>query len=162
MTAALLAASGELGLEAFLPPPDRVFHPSSSSSSSDESDPVPHLPLTPTWTEAQFALSDVLPPSPSSSSSSSSPWRTPRGITLRTWTLHLLARYRFAIGETPSHFAMLSGPSTFSGMVVHLRKHADVALLCVNDDVAIEDERVGRMFREWAGERWGDKAGWER
>ena len=57
---------------------------------------------------------------------------------------------------------MLSGPSTFSGMVVHLRKHTDVALLCVNDDVAIEDERVGRMFREWAGERWGAPAGWER
>ena len=40
--------------------------------------------------------------------------------------------------------------------------YADAALLCINDDVAIDDEKVAAGFQQWAGEHWGTPAAWER
>lgn len=149
MTLALVRASGELGLEAFLPSGDRVVSPPLGNDRSPEYvDPTPHLPLSDRWEDGEFALAEVL-----------------RGTTdtnVRAWTLRLLDRYRFVIGDTPAHFAMLSGPSAFSTMLKHLQKHPDIALLCVNDDVAIDDDKVAAAFQQWARERWSTPAAWER
>lgn len=168
VTLALLRASGELGLEAFLPPPTRVVsYGLGRYSSPEDVDPTPHLPLNDRWEDGEFTLSDVLS-------------GAPQDTNVREWTLRLLERYRFVIGthsslflitslmprrgaaDTPSHFAMLSGPSAFTGMLAHLKKHPDVALLCVNDDVAIDDDKVAALFKHWANEHWGTPAEWER
>jgi hypothetical protein len=144
VTLALTSASGNLGLEAFLPDTERAVTPSTSS----ENDDVPHLPLTDTWDDGAFALRDVVTGT--------------QPTNVREWTLRLLQRYRFVIAETPSHFAMLSGPSAFNSMVVHLRRHPDTALLCVNDDVVTDDDRVRTLFKVWAKEMWGTPARWEK
>ena len=137
VTVALLKASGDQGLDAFLPPSDRV---ATGPRAPSENDDVPHLPLTPTWEDGKFALRDVLPGGGQETN-------------VRQWTLRLLQRYRFVIGETPSHFAMLTGPSTFRGLLSHLQKNPGVSLLCVNDDVAIDDHRVSELFWDWATRR---------
>lgn len=147
---ALVKASGELGLEAFLPPPERTFTPGLGRifASRPAADDVPHLPLTPTWAGASFALRDVL--------------STSRETNVRAWALRMLQRYRFAIADTPAHFAMLTGPSNFNSMVTQLAKRPETALLCVNDDVAVDDARVADMFGAWAQGLWGVPALWER
>jgi len=114
----------------------------------EDVDPVPHLPLNDRWEDGQFMLSDVL--------------SGMKNANVRQWTLRLLERYRFVIGNTPAHFAMLSGPSTFKSMLTHLNKNPDVALLCINDDVALDDDKVAALFKQWASERWGTPAQWER
>ena len=142
VTVALVAASGDLGLEAFLPSVERTVTPHTGEAD------IPHLPLTDTWEDGHFTLRDVV----------TGTART----NVRDWALQLLQRYRFVIGETPSHFAMLSGPSAFTTMVQHLQKHPDVSLLCINDDVAVDDNRVADQFKTWATENWGTPAQWER
>ena len=57
---------------------------------------------------------------------------------------------------------MLTGPGNFNSMVLQLRKRPEIALLCVNDDVAIDDNRVAALFKAWADEHWGTPALWER
>ncbi|EKM49625.1 uncharacterized protein PHACADRAFT_214165 [Phanerochaete carnosa HHB-10118-sp] len=147
ITLALLKASGELGLEAFLPPSDRVVSFDAGGFAPEDIDPVAHLPLNDRWEDGEFALSDVL--------------RGTKHANVRGWTLRLLERYRFVIGSTPGHFAMISGPSALNGMVAHLKKNPDVALLCVNDDITVDDDKVTALFKNWASDHWGTPAQWE-
>lgn len=57
---------------------------------------------------------------------------------------------------------MLTGPGNFNSMAQHLKKHPNIALLCVNDDIAIDEERTSRLFKAWGQEHWGVPAQWER
>ena len=86
-----MAASGEAGLEAFLPPADRVVEPGLVRFFTTQADTneVPHLPLVDRWADGQFALADVV--------SSAAP------VNVRDWTLRMLQRYRFVIGASPLH-----------------------------------------------------------
>ena len=115
-----------------------------------------YLPLTDKWQDGKFALRDVLAPWGAADS---------REKNVREWTLRALERYRFVIGSTPSHFAMLSSPSDATTLAHKFSTKnmakTDVALLCVNDDVVIDDDKVARLFKNWARERWGKKASWE-
>ena len=52
-------ASGTLGLEAFLPSPERELPLAQEDLSYDDNE-VPHLPLTPRWEDAQFSLLSVM------------------------------------------------------------------------------------------------------
>lgn len=83
---ALMKASGTLGLEAFLPSPERELPLAQEDLSYDDNE-VPHLPLTPRWEDAQFSLLSVMGAS--------------RELNVRAWTLRLLQRYRFVIGAWP-------------------------------------------------------------
>lgn len=79
----------------------------SSSQQSDDSDsdsasnhqfptfsPPPHLPLISHFEEGDFSIAEVLPP---------------KGRTdVRAWTLQLLQRYRFVLGQTPTRFDMIT------------------------------------------------------
>lgn len=164
VTLALVAASGASGLEAFLPSPDKTVASSAlagkipflAPAPDEDEGPVPHLPLADKWEDAKFALRDVV-----------TPWGVagPREKNVRGWTLRVLERYRFVIGNTPSHFAMLTSPSDVANLARRFgaksAARTDTALLCVNDDVVIDDEKVARLFKSWAGERWGTKAAWE-
>jgi hypothetical protein len=100
---ALRAASGDTGLSAFLPDTSRTFE---SSPSADTWDPQvlpgpPHLPIVSDWRTGKFSLQAVLPKATSTN--------------VRNWSLRLLERYRFVIGDTATRFEMIeSGNSAQS------------------------------------------------
>ncbi len=157
---ALVSASGRLGLEAFLPSSESR-RPGAPSSD----DRTPYLPLVDRWEDGDFSLKAVMSASKETS--------------VRLWTLLLLERYRFVLGklrvlyphlfrsqvshiaDTPSHFAMLSGPSTVNIMAAQLARRPDVALLCINDDVITGHEEVVTMLKKWQSEQWSQPAEWE-
>lgn len=145
---ALVASSGPLGLSAFLPAPDRVWKGTKPSS------PAPHLPLVADWRAANFTLAHVLEQSKVETS-------------VRDWTVELIARYRFTIGLTPSHFAMLRNANSMKALFDRLEKGQpedkirDIMMLCLNDDITIHPERADQMMREWEARKWPRKAEWE-
>ena len=57
---------------------------------------------------------------------------------------------------------MLTGPSSARSMALHLQRHPDIALLCVNDDIAIDEDQTAALFRQFAQAHWGTPARWER
>ncbi|KAJ3559317.1 hypothetical protein NM688_g420 [Phlebia brevispora] len=142
---ALLKASGNVGLSAFLPPPERTLS-TLAGKAPVEKDEVPHLPLVENWEDGDFAIRDVMASS--------------RDMSVRSWTLQLLSRYRFVIGETPSHFAMLTGTNELKVMIRKLARES-VALLCINDDVYYNHDQVAVMLKAWQDERWKHHAAWE-
>jgi len=76
----------------------------------------------------------------------------------------LLQRYRFVIGETPSKFASLRNPSSVRRTLSELplqEAPSSLALLCLNDDVTFDDQKVGELMREWMDQKWPEKAEWE-
>jgi hypothetical protein len=134
---ALVGRSGPVGLEAFLPPPSsRVV-----AGAGPEPEPEPaHLPL------ALDARTAFLPADP------------------RAFALRLLQRYGYALGATPARFF---GVTSAPNAAAHLRKLAqapDVALLCVNDDIAGAEKvpDVERTLEGWFGARWAEKMAFER
>ena len=64
-------------------------------------------------------------------------------------------------GETPSHFAMLTGPVDARSMIRRLDRTPDVALLCINDDIAIAHDEASAVLRTWETVRWPHRAAWE-
>jgi hypothetical protein len=89
---ALVSQSGPLGLSALLPPANRVYPRSSSSTPpkliSENSIP-PHLPLGKDWQTIDFSLGAVL---------GSGTWGS--GISIREFSQRLLERYRYVIGAS--------------------------------------------------------------
>ncbi|KAF8588238.1 hypothetical protein K439DRAFT_1613668 [Ramaria rubella] len=172
--AALRSASGVLGLSAFLPPRARKTQTSLSSSflsdllhfdvssgaedgSDDDEDPdkedtepeaplIPHLPLVKNWVGGNFSLQAVL--------DQYGP------VNVREWTLRLLERYRFVIGDTNIIFLMVEGP--YSARTGLNRVTKDVSLLCMNDDVRTQFQATDRIIRDWESRRWPRPAQWER
>ena len=80
---ALRAASGVLGLSAFLPTRTRTVGAPTQWDVAGAR--VPHLPLVRHWAAGDYTLQGVLAPY--------------GGVNVRAWTLRLLERYRFVIGE---------------------------------------------------------------
>ncbi|CAE6376231.1 unnamed protein product [Rhizoctonia solani] len=71
-------------------------------------------------------------------------------------------------GLTPSHFAMLKNPNSIKALFERLENkiHAedtiqDALMLCLNDDITLQPERADKLLRDWQGQRWPQKAGWE-
>lgn len=82
---ALVKASGPLGLSAFFPPPTQKYK---NLRKGNPTHLVPHLPLTPTWEEANFSLPAVLAAS------------APLGkVNLRQYCMKLLSRYLYVSGK---------------------------------------------------------------
>ena len=92
---ALVASSGRLGLSAFLPSPDRILPPAVPGSPSPLPPPpgLPHLPLDSDFQNAHFALRSVMGPWADASVS------TAGGVNVRKWTMQMMQRYRFVVGE---------------------------------------------------------------
>ncbi|KAF8610532.1 hypothetical protein BDV93DRAFT_517652 [Ceratobasidium sp. AG-I] len=139
---ALVGASGRLGLSAFLPPPTH------SSKAIDEpaTDSIPHLPLVSDYRIADFSLSGVLGAESD----------------VRAWTLKMLQRYRFVIGDTPSIFAMVHDVSTALTPFETMASDKSIALLCLNDDIYGQIEATDDILRREQGRRWPHAAAWEK
>jgi 3-O-alpha-D-mannopyranosyl-alpha-D-mannopyranose xylosylphosphotransferase len=88
---ALVTASGPLGLSAFFPPKEAVFvnAPLTTGTIYPRYMPPPHLPLTPTWHEADFSLDSVMLITALPDES----------VNLREYTMKLLSRYLYLSGE---------------------------------------------------------------
>jgi hypothetical protein len=163
---ALLTQSGQLGLEAFLPPPHRI-HYNVKGRVVKPVDPAsnPKLPLSKTLDDASFTLKDVM-----------RDWET---IRVRDWILRAMERYRFVIGrstyesillanfdvvfagETPVRFAMLASPMSTRRVLKSIDAKPEIALLTVNDDVQVKAEEVDKTFRAFLDRRWGFPSAWE-
>ncbi|OJT14234.1 3-O-alpha-D-mannopyranosyl-alpha-D-mannopyranose xylosylphosphotransferase [Trametes pubescens] len=142
---ALVKASGPLGLAAFLPPEDRRVHIEDPTPTPDGF--IPHLPLVDDWHDGKFALRDVL--------------KEAHTTNIRDWSLMLLQRYRYVIGETPSSFERLLNYAQVRNTLAAVDKKKDLALLCVNDDVGKDDARVATLFYDWQEKKWPRPAAWE-
>lgn len=159
MIEALVTASGERGLDAFLPQPETTFTPSShdneSQSQSTWSDSGPILPLTNDWRTTNFTLPSVLASS--------------QEVNLRQWSLELLSRYIYTVGETPAVFAPVSSARQLSSKLRQVGNGSGVAMLCVNDDV---DESLDGQTNQaglfkyvlgrWMNAKWPTRGEWER
>lgn len=81
----LLKASGSTGLSAFLPPSTRTLATLAGKIPPQNFEGIPHLPLVEHWEDGDFSLREVMGASPD--------------MSVRSWTLQLLQRYRFVIGK---------------------------------------------------------------
>lgn len=97
---ALVAASGQRGLSAFLPGEEATYMPDKRGKSMwERSEPV--LPLTPTWQEADFSMKHVVRPG-------QDVWegieaRPDGAVRMREWCIKLLSRYAFTFGKSLQH-----------------------------------------------------------
>jgi len=99
---ALVTASGPLGLSAFLPPKGTTYINRPPKGAWPKYLPPPHLPMTPTWHEADFSLENVL-------SVTALP---DEEVDLRQYTMRLLSRYLYLSGElTHSESKLMSARS---------------------------------------------------
>ncbi|KAG9126997.1 hypothetical protein FRC07_001077 [Ceratobasidium sp. 392] len=152
---ALVAASGPLGFSAFLPEQDRVWTRWKENDGPSET-VAPHLPLVADYRAGNFTLASALAVS-----------RSDKG-SVRDWAMELIARYRFTIAITPSHFAMLRNPNAMKSLFNRLEHKSrpddtvqDIAMLCINDDIAFQPEAADRVLREWEARKFPKKAAWE-
>ena len=147
---ALITASGERGLSAFLPSPKITYHPVTQSDGR-WSNVGPILPLTKQWKTTDFSLTSII---------------TEDTVNLREWCTTLLGRYVYAIGATPAVFAPVASITQLSYRLGEVDKHSDTALVCINDDISDKNAKGARRFKEmlgnWMDRRWPNPSPWER
>ena len=97
---ALVTASGPLGLSALFPDAEAIYEVPSDRGHvyEDGTAPPPHLPITPTWQEADFSLESVL----------GNAAKPSEKVGLRLWCMKLLSRYLFISGEYRANCPALS------------------------------------------------------
>ncbi|KAF7972373.1 hypothetical protein HWV62_18078 [Athelia sp. TMB] len=144
---ALRAQSGEYGLAAFLPPPNRTVVVENATYTQQQV-MIPRLPLQ---REDDFGLVRVL---------------GARGggvVNVRAWTLRLLERYRFVIGDSGTAFVMIQQPSDVTKHLFGwMARDWWLSLVCVNDDIMKDPARSDALIRQWEAARWPAPAAWER
>ncbi|KAF8710456.1 N-acetylglucosamine-1-phosphate transferase alpha and beta subunits, partial [Rhizoctonia solani] len=142
---ALVAASGRLGLSAFLPP---IAHGADLERTEKLKDGViPHLPLASDYRTGDFSLKAVVGDSTKD---------------FRFWTSKMLQRYRFVIGDTPSVFAMVKSASDAKKAFNSMKADPSIALLCLNDDIrGSQAEEADKALRREQEKRWPHAAAWE-
>lgn len=88
---ALVTASGTLGLNAFFPPKETTVTAPELAPGDGYPKflPPPHLPLTPTWHEADFSLANIL-------STTALPGEQ---VDIRQYCMRLLSRYLYLDGK---------------------------------------------------------------
>ncbi|KAH7340746.1 hypothetical protein B0J17DRAFT_749529 [Rhizoctonia solani] len=140
---ALVGASGQLGLSAFLPP---ISHGIKETEGLKQGT-IPHLPLVSDYRTGDFSLKAVVGDSTTA---------------IRFWTAKMLQRYRFVIGDTPSIFAMVTSTSTAETPFKAMKDDPSIALLCLNDDIyGSEAEAADETLRREQDKRWPHPAAWE-
>ncbi|GAK63288.1 uncharacterized protein PAN0_003c1492 [Moesziomyces antarcticus] len=152
--AALLTASGEAGISAFLPPHSALIN---VPASSDKMGSRSHLPLTESWRATDFSLNSVL-----HMSSELAPASETRRISLRTWCTRLIQRYQYVLGATPSTFYKVE----YASRLPHQLEAVDRSLaedshpttfLCLNDDIKESSQgtlKLNRILKRWFAAHW--------
>lgn len=143
---ALVGASGDKGLAAFLPDTDAKF----SSVTTSDSDQPAHLPLVDDWTKADFSLAAVV--------------QSESDVYLRTWTQQLLSRYLYISGDSEAQFSQIHTPYEAAGAVTHLDATRSIKLACLNDDfLERHAASTATVLIQWMTARWADvKPWWEK
>nr|XP_018999326.1 uncharacterized protein I203_08102 [Kwoniella mangroviensis CBS 8507]OCF62787.1 hypothetical protein I203_08102 [Kwoniella mangroviensis CBS 8507] len=151
---ALVTASGPLGLSAFFPPKGTTFETAllSPGQSYPRYLPPPHLPLTPTWHEADFSLEAVM-------STTALPGEA---VDLREYTMKLLSRYQYLSAKSESHFHMLKSAEHAHRVFKMIQDNPRVSILGLNDDIEQDYDEVKGIMLDWFTLRWPRKAVWER
>ncbi|WWC68199.1 uncharacterized protein I206_102122 [Kwoniella pini CBS 10737] len=161
---ALVTASGPLGLSAFFPPKGTNFENQEGEDNKNKYDnkhnnkhysrylPPPHLPLTPTWHEADFSLETIM-------SITSLPGEF---VDLREFTMKLLSRYQYLSAKSVSHFHMLKSEEHANRVFKMIQENSKVSILGLNDDIEENYEKVKEIMQNWFELRWPKKAVWER
>ncbi|BEJ06147.1 hypothetical protein CcaverHIS641_0306690 [Cutaneotrichosporon cavernicola] len=144
---ALVSASGYLGLSAIFPPQDATYTRPRGTPPSV----VPHLPLTPTWQEADFSLASVMANS-----------ALPGKVNLRHYTMRLLARYLYVSGATDAQFKGLENPKQTNETLREIDRLKNTAVLGLNDNVEDGEGEVKAILGGWFERRWPKPAPWER
>lgn len=148
---ALITASGERGLSAFLPSSEITFRPTSPDGQWNDIGPI--LPLTKQWHTTDFSLDQVITGEEQS-------------VNLREWCTALLGRYVYSVGATPAVFAPIASIRQLSYRLGEVDKHPDTALVCINDDISDKNVLGATRFKEmlgaWMDRRWPTRGLWER
>lgn len=58
-------------------------------------------------------------------------------------------------------FERISGPGSASTVTRKIDRSTDVVLLCINDDVSAQDDRVVKILKDWQDRKWSTPAAWE-
>ncbi|KAG7450868.1 uncharacterized protein BT62DRAFT_1001714 [Guyanagaster necrorhizus] len=164
MIRALMSASGPLGLSEFLPSPNRTI-PLQFSFLADRNDTglsSPHLPLTTEYHAKDFVLDTVMAPWAREAFRRRG-WASVEGINVREWTMMVLQRYRYVVGELPFRFVSITDASEARSTVKELRENDKLRLVCINDDVTEESDvpAVDHALQGWFYEKWPTPAEWE-
>lgn len=151
---ALVTASGPLGLSAVFPAPDAAYtRPRAAPGAEPPGHTAPpHLPLTATWQEADFALPAALAPT----------MRPGDTVSLRLWSMELLARYLYTSARSTEHFYMLTDAAQARRAFAQLAHAPDVAILGLNDNIEDGYDEVKDTMEAWMRARWPQPAVWER
>ncbi len=147
---ALVSASGPLGLSSFFPPADATYVRPRGSALAYL--PPPHLPLTPTWQEADFSLASVM-------SNTALPGEK---VDLRLYTMRLLSRYLYVSGSTAAQFYELKNPPQTNKTLHDVDRRQGTTVLGLNDNVEGGESEVKALLGEWFARRWPQPAPWER
>lgn len=166
---ALVLASGERGLDAFLPAADKLFSPHERESQMWER-PEPILPLTGTWQESDFSLAANV-------RWGQDEWAridrkdSSEQVNLRDWSVKLLSRYAYVYGRcpsvidrshvavTPSRFAMVHSSIQMHNAVKFLTEDKSLALACINDDQPDGAGNLVRVqFQKWFQQAFGHES----
>ncbi|KLT40218.1 hypothetical protein CC85DRAFT_322156 [Cutaneotrichosporon oleaginosum] len=151
MLVALVSACGPLGLREFFPSPEAAYVVPAAARAPAYIAP-PHLPLTPTWEEADFSL-------PKAVGKTAMPGDS---VPLRQWCMHLLSRYLYTYGKSDVVFSQLRNPEQSAEQLAFLDRATRPSVLCLNDDIERNYTEVREVVGNWFEKRWPEKAGWER
>ncbi|KAK0458963.1 uncharacterized protein EV420DRAFT_1479618 [Desarmillaria tabescens] len=153
-----------LSLSEFLPSPNRTVPLRLPQNYVDELPPIgpPHLPLAPDYHDIDFSLQFVMAPWIEEAAQRRGSEEGAPGISVREWTMMVLQRYRYVVGELPTRFLSIDTPSAARSGVKGLGNDA-LRLVCINDDVRNENDvsAVDETLQDWFSSKWPTPAAWE-
>ncbi|KAJ7143844.1 hypothetical protein C8R44DRAFT_973671 [Mycena epipterygia] len=81
----------------------------------------------------------------------------------RAFALRLLMRYAYVLGDSPTIFMGLKSPLSAQRLLKNADAQADVALICINDDLRDGDQTAANaLLRQWFEHRWPEPLECER
>lgn len=186
---ALVYASGEKGLDAFLP---RSISTASSQSNVnkqyDEEEDLRHIVLEEdldtaaearqSSTKQQFpkiktsnfaSFTDIPPHLPMTATWEDTDFSLesvmrPFDIAktdLRTFCVRLIQRYSYALGSTPSQMYQMKYADKVQSELSKIDGNRKLSMLALNDDIADDGERIDDIVQTWFEKRWPSKEEWE-
>ncbi|KAJ7150486.1 hypothetical protein C8R43DRAFT_887396 [Mycena crocata] len=76
----------------------------------------------------------------------------------RAFAVHLLMRYAYVLGDSPTIFAGLTSTTQGARILKKTDQQKDVALLCINDDLGDGNQKAANdLLRQWFDRRWPEK-----